>query len=65
MIGRNYKFELTDDEYERLNDWWNENFKCRHFGTIGGGLTFHITPTSIGEIVEAECLHQKITIRDL
>ena len=62
MITKDYSFKLTDEEYNRLSKWWNKNHKGNNktFGAIGGGLTFHITPTSIGEIVVAECRDEKI-----
>ena len=65
MINKDYSFQLSDDEYKKLSKWWDKNHKDKNFGAIGGGLTFHITPTSIGEIVVAECRDEKITLRDL
>ena len=67
MISKDYSFQLTDEEYNKLSKWWNKNHKGNNktFGGIGGGLTFHITPTSIGEIVVAECRDKKIILRDL
>lgn len=67
MISRGYKFELDDDEYDRLEIWYNDLLK-RHnssgyFGACGGGLTFKIVPTSIGDVVTAECLGEEFTVR--
>ena len=60
MIGRNYQFpEINDEMYKKLEKWWNTHnkgkcAKSRH-GAIGGAITFEITPTSIGDCVEAKC----------
>ncbi len=62
------KFELTEDEVKVLREF-EENHKCpckHRQGPIGGLVTISFTPTTIGTVVEAECLcGEKITIRDL
>lgn len=67
MISRDYSFKLDDDEYDRLEAWYND-LLSRHnssgyFGACGGGLTFKIVPTSIGDVVTAECLGEEFTVR--
>ena len=65
MIGQNYIFRLTDKQYKKLENWYNYNFKDKKFGAMGGGLTFKITPTSIGEIVIAECMGKTISLTEI
>lgn len=65
MVSREWDtINFTNGEYNRLKRWYDRNFKGQGFGAIGGGLSFHITPTSIGEIITAECGDKKFTIRD-
>ena len=69
MISRGYKFELDDDEYDRLETWYNDLINTRnsscYFGACGGRLTFKIIPTSIGDVVTVECLGEEFTVRGL
>lgn len=50
MITRDWCFKFTDEEYERLKNWAHEN---KLDGATGGAISFEITPTSLGEVVEA------------
>ena len=71
MITEKYakeELKLSDEEYIKLKKWYDKIVKKRgsnYWGAIGGSITFHITPTSIGTIVEAECNGKKITLREL
>lgn len=65
MITKDYNFtlKLTDEEYKNLSCWY-ENIK--HSSTaIGGELSFIITPTSIGEIIEAKIGDNILCLREL
>lgn len=65
IITKDYTFtlKLTDEEYESLNYWYE---KVKHSSTaIGGELSFIITPTSIGEIVEAQVGKNILCLREL
>lgn len=60
MVSKGYKFpEFTPTMYARLKSWYEQHNggKCvgHIHGCIGGGLTFNITPTSIGDFVTAKC----------
>ena len=46
---------LTKEEYERYIQWCHEVGADGYSGAIGGGTTFHITPTSLGEIITVTC----------
>ena len=50
-IVSNEYFYLTDEETKRAYEFYLKNVKGRHFGAIGGGMTYHITPTGLGNIV--------------
>lgn len=72
MISKDYainRLNLTESEYEKLVKWYDKLIKRKkilgHFGAIGGGITFNITPTSIGEVITATCLKQTLVIREL
>ena len=66
MVRKEFTFQFEDDEYEKLQEWYktvtNEE---TYFGAIGGELTFLITPTSIGEIVEVEYDGERFLLRDI
>ncbi len=53
MVTRDWCFKFTDEEYERLKNWAHENKLDGYHGAVGGAISFEITPTSIGEVVEA------------
>lgn len=53
MIGRNWTFKLTDEQYDKYEKWCKENHLDGYHGACGGSTSFRITPTSIGHIVEA------------
>ena len=65
MISEPTLFKLNKEEYKKLNIWWKKNFMKKNFGAIGGGLTFHVTPTSIGDVIVAECCKKKLVLREL
>ena len=46
---------LTQEEYDKYLKWCHDIGADGYAGTIGGGTTFHITPTSVGEIITATC----------
>lgn len=46
---------LTKEEYDKYMQWCHEVGADDYSGAIGGGTTFHITPTSIGEIITVTC----------
>ena len=53
MIGRNYSFEFTDEEYAKYEAWCKENGLDGYHGAIGGATRLEIIPTSLGDIVTA------------
>ena len=53
MVGRNYTFKFTDEEYEKYEKWCKENRLDGYHGAIGGSNIIEILPTSIGDIVVA------------
>jgi hypothetical protein len=68
MLWREYKFWITDDEYERLEEWYSRVTKGRTYhGAIGGELTFIFTPTSLGTRVEVEYVFdgEKLLLREI
>lgn len=71
MISKDYainRLQLTESEYKKLAKWYQKIAKRKRifgFGAVGGGITFKITPTSIGEIIEATCLKETLVIREL
>jgi len=54
-------FDLTENQTNIFNEW-NEKHKavCKYSngsaGAIGGRLTFHFTPTSLGVCVSVGCV---------
>ena len=69
MINRDYTFALTDAEYARLKEWYDEIMSNSPYAgitdAIGGELTFKITPTSIGDLVAVSCFGQDLLLRPL
>ena len=63
MVGRGYKikFEFTDELYAKYEVWCKENRLNGYHGAIGGSHYFEVTPTSIGEFVDAVA---KVPLRD-
>lgn len=66
MITKDYTFtlKLTDEEYENLERWY-DNVKRHSLTAVGGELSFIITPTSIGEIIEAQVGKNILCLREL
>lgn len=50
---------LTQAEYDKYRQWCHEVGADGYSGAIGGDTTFHITPTSIGEIITVTCRRVK------
>ncbi len=44
-------FELTAEQYKKLTEW-ELNLPELEQGSIGGGLTYEFTPTSIGVVLK-------------
>jgi hypothetical protein len=71
-IKKGYTFKLSDEEYKKLKLWFDEITK--DMKKIGGypyfvfffaGITLNITPSSLGELVTAECtIRHTITLRE-
>ena len=53
MLDRNFTFSFTKEEYELYRDWCKENHLDGMQSNLGGATTIEITPTSLGEIVNA------------
>lgn len=55
MVSRDYKmtFEFNDELYTKYETWCKENHLDGYCGGIGGSHYFEVTPTSIGEFVDA------------
>lgn len=44
-------FSMTEEEEKKISSWYRENgFDQMATGAIGGDLTFHFTPTSLGMV---------------
>lgn len=50
-----FTFELTPELTKRVQEW----DKCAdlNHGTIGGHMSFELTPTSLGCVIKAKCNH--------
>lgn len=46
---------LTQEEYDKYIKWYHDLNARGYSGAIGGDTTFHITPTSVGEIITVTC----------
>ena len=46
---------LTQEEYDKYLKWYHDMNASGYSGAIGGDTTFHITPTSVGEIITVTC----------
>ncbi len=46
---------LNQEEYDRYIEWCHQICADKGSSAIGGDTTFHITPTSIGEIITVTC----------
>ena len=53
MLGPDFTFSFTDEEYEIYKAWCKENHLDGYHGAIGGATTLEIVPTSLGDIVTA------------
>ena len=53
MIGRDYWFRFTDEEYAKYEAWCVANKLNGYHGAAGGATTLEITPTSLGDIITA------------
>lgn len=52
-----YRFKLKKKEVKKFKEWAKEHEKvCKPLQTaIGGRFTFKFTPTSLADVVKAEC----------
>jgi hypothetical protein len=58
MIGKDFVWKLSDEQYEKLSEWYEKLIEEKHggnrnFGPIGGELAFEVIPTSIGIFAKA------------
>lgn len=61
MISEKYQFpKISSQMHKEIQDWYktHNDGKCAHsyHGAIGGGITFEITPTGIGDFLTVRCL---------
>jgi len=61
MVGQNYTFTMTPEEYHLYEQWCKENHLDEYSGAAGGNVGFEIIPTSLGEIVT---VFAHIVVRD-
>ena len=63
MFYRDCKFEITDEQYEKIVKWDKEH-ECtlkpqhgidKYVGAIGGHLSVTFIPTSIGMFITVKC----------
>lgn len=60
MVTKEYQFpKITEEMHDKMSSWYRHHNKGKcvnsHHGAIGGGVTFEITPTSIGEFITVRC----------
>ena len=60
MITKKYQFpKLTEEMHDEIAEWYttHNDGKCvnGYHGAIGSGITFKITPTSIGDFITVRC----------
>lgn len=60
ILSVKYRLPLLDDEQiGRVNTWYKSHndskCACASHGAIGGGISFEITPTSLGNFVSVRC----------
>lgn len=50
-----FDFNLSEKQKQKWEDWKKSLPKLEegHFGAVGGGYSFHFTPTGIGTIIKA------------
>jgi hypothetical protein len=70
MIGKDWTFKLSDTQYKKLEDWYNNLIKTKYdgdtyFGAIGGEVLFEILPTSIGEFVVVKFFDNEIDLSEV
>ena len=63
-ITKHQYFWLQDKEAERARAFYEKNIKGRNFGAIGGGMTYHITPTGLGQIIHVSTINDKGEVID-
>lgn len=47
--------ELTPKEQKRIKDFIQEHKDCIFTSSIGGKISYIVTPTGIGSIIEVRC----------
>lgn len=45
-------FNLSKDEYRKLNEWMKTKDMSKYTGAIGGRFTYQFTPTTLGTVVK-------------
>lgn len=73
MFSKDCKFELTENQYKKIEEW-NNTHECtlrpkygmeKYCGPIGGALSLTFIPTSIGMFVKVRCVcGQKIDVSE-
>jgi len=52
-------FLLNDVEKVRADQFYEKYVAGRNFGAIGGGMTYHFTPTALGDLVKISTVDPK------
>ena len=60
MVSDKYQFpKITPQMHAEIQEWYktHNDGKCAksYHGAIGGNVSFHITPTSIGDFLTVQC----------
>jgi len=50
------RFELTEEQKKRVEEWFQEHKCDADPGSIGGKFSYIITPTGLGDCVMVKCL---------
>lgn len=55
MVGKGFKWKLSDEMWDKVQKIYYEKYNPNHelCGAIGGGVSFLLTPTSIGTFASA------------
>ena len=60
MVSDKHQFpKITKEMHEEMAEWYktHNNGRCAnaYHGAIGGNVSFHIIPTSIGNFIDVKC----------
>ena len=60
MLNKNFSFNISCEEMEKIREWKKEHIKNYHNenhieGAIGGRFSYEFIPTSLGEIGIIKC----------